>query len=99
MATYLILNLCFLIGVVFLLRIKPRHPSRVWWLVLGLLLILTSVFDSLIITAEIVGYDTQKILGIYIGKAPIEDFFYAIVAVILVPSLWNKFGGAYERSN
>lgn len=69
-----------------------KKPTKAWWLTLAILLVLTAVFDSLIIWAEIVGYDTQKILGLYVGKAPIEDFFYAVLAVVIVPALWNLFG-------
>ena len=69
-------------------RIRARKPSKAWWVTLIALLILTTVFDSLIVGFGIVGYDTNKILGIYIGNAPIEDFFYAFLAVILVPTLW-----------
>ena len=68
-----------------------KKPTKAWWLTLAILLVLTAVFDSLIIWAGIVGYDTQKILGLYVGKAPIEDFFYAVLAVIIVPALWNLF--------
>ncbi|RYF29253.1 MAG: lycopene cyclase domain-containing protein [Chloroflexi bacterium] len=53
-------------------------------------MIMTAVFDSLLIAVGIVGYDLDKILGIYIGKAPIEDFFYAILAAIIIPALWNR---------
>jgi lycopene cyclase domain-containing protein len=53
------------------------------------MLILTAVFDNLIILAGIVGYDETKILGISIGVAPIEDFAYTVVAVLLVPAIWK----------
>jgi lycopene cyclase domain-containing protein len=56
------------------------------------------VFDSLIIAAGIVGYDTAKILGIYIGTAPIEDFMYALLAAVIVPALWKGFG-LYDRKS
>ncbi len=56
-------------------------------------MVLTAVFDNLIILADIVDYDPRLILGLFVYKAPVEDFFYAILAVILVPSLWNRFGG------
>lgn len=69
-----------------------QKPTKTWLYMLIALLILTAVFDSLIIWAGIVGYDTAKILGVYIGFAPIEDFFYAILAAVIVPALWNLFG-------
>jgi hypothetical protein len=36
-----------------------------------------------------VAYDPAKILGIMVGFAPVEDFAYAIVAIVLVPVIWN----------
>ena len=68
-----------------------KKPNKSWWITLAILLVLTAVFDSIIIWAGIVGYDTQKILGLYVGKAPVEDFFYALLAVLIVPTLWNLF--------
>jgi len=90
MFTYIILNIVVLaiIGAIFYKRVT--FPSRHWWLMITALLLLTAVFDSLIIATGIVAYDTSKLLGIYIGIAPIEDFFYAILAAILIPLLWHK---------
>ena len=92
MATYLLVNLLFMALVALLLRIRPRMPSRNWWVLLTVLLLLTAVFDSMIVYFEVVGYDSSKLLGVYVGYAPIEDFFYAILAAVLVPWAWNRFG-------
>ena len=54
-----------------------------------LMLTLTLIFDNVIIGTGIVDYDPEKISGIRLGYAPIEDFAYTIVALILVPSLFN----------
>ena len=53
------------------------------------MVLLTAIFDNLIIWAGIVAYDPEKISGIKIGIAPIEDFSYTVVAVILVPTIFN----------
>jgi lycopene cyclase domain-containing protein len=50
---------------------------------------MTAVFDSIIVGLSIVSYDPSKILGIFVGFAPIEDFFYALFACLVVPLLWN----------
>lgn len=99
MATYLILNLVVIAVVIVALRLRPQKPSRAWLLTLIALLILTAIFDSLIVSLGIVGYSPNTLLGIYIGAAPIEDFFYAILAAILVPTLWNKLGDTHARKN
>jgi len=90
--TYLIINLIFLACVAVLFGQHLQKPSKALWSTLIILLILTAVFDSIIVGLDIVNYDQSKILGIVIGKAPIEDFFYAVLAVGMVPALWNLFG-------
>lgn len=99
MATYLVLNLIVIGLVVFALRIRPHKPSRPWTIALIGLLVLTAIFDNVIISLGIVGYDPTKLLGIYVGLAPVEDFFYAVLAVLLVPVLWNKIGASHDRNN
>ncbi len=90
MATYLIVNLVFIAAIVLLLRV--RKISKVIVMTGIALLLLTLIFDSIIVGFDIVGYHADKIVGVYIGRAPIEDFFYAILACILVPTLWNMKG-------
>ena len=91
MLTYIVLNLIFLLGVVaFLLTLRvtvKRTPVLKTFL---LLLLLTAVFDSLIIWADIVAYDVTKISGLKLGYAPVEDFAYTIAAVLLVPYLFKR---------
>jgi len=89
--TYLIMNLIFLVCMIVLFMQHLVKPTKTWWLTLVALLVLTAIFDSIIIGAGIVGYDPQKILGLYVGLAPVEDFFYAVLAVVMVPTLWNLF--------
>lgn len=56
------------------------------------LCVLTIVFDTLMIAADLYVYDPDKILGVYIWDAPIEDFAYAIAAAIGMPVLWTALG-------
>jgi lycopene cyclase domain-containing protein len=90
MATYLVLNVIVLLAVTIVARWRRFRFGRRWTLPVIGLLILTLVFDNVIILAGIVTYDPAKILGVYLGKAPVEDFAYAIVASILVPVLWRR---------
>jgi len=89
METYLLINIVFILGVILAFRIKIKKPSKKAWLLLAILLVLTAIFDSIIVGLDIVGYVPTNILGIYIGNAPIEDFFYAVLATLLVPVVWN----------
>ena len=99
MATYIVLNTVYLVAV---LAILKRRGLLVWnrsvLVTLCIMIVCTAIFDSLIIAAGIVDYDTTKILGVYIGAAPIEDFMYALLAVAIVPALWKGFG-LYDRKN
>ena len=80
MVTYLLLNLIFLAAVLATLRLA-RVPIR--WkhtgITIAILLVFTAVFDSFIVSLGIVGYDTSKTLGVTIGSAPVEYFFYAVL--------------------
>ena len=57
----------------------------------AVMLILTAIFDNVIIATGIVAYDQEKISGIMVDVAPIEDFAYTVLAIVLVPSLFNFF--------
>lgn len=95
MSDYIVLSGCVTIfGLLLaysLASSKTIFDSKVL-VTLVILLALTAVFDSLIIAAGIVGYDTQRILGLYIGRAPIEDFLYTIVVVPLSIAFWRFYG-------
>ncbi len=95
--TYWELDAIFL-GVVALVVVAAlvTHRSPRWLAVLlaaGCLLVLTAVFDNIMIGIGLVGYDRQLISGVFIGRAPIEDFAYAIAAIVLLPSVWVLVGG------
>jgi lycopene cyclase domain-containing protein len=64
---------------------KVMVPSAVF------MLLMTLTFDNLIIGSGIVDYDFSKTSGIRLFLAPIEDFAYTLVALVLVPSLFNFF--------
>jgi lycopene cyclase domain-containing protein len=73
----------------------PRNVRHIL-ITIGILLIFTAVFDSFIVSLGIVAYDHTKLLGLSIGSAPIEDFFYAILAGFMIPLLW-KLTGRYDK--
>ena len=83
--TYLILNVLFIAAVLVVFRKHLKKPTKTWWTMLAALLVLTLVFDNLIIWAGIVAYDPSKLLGWYLGLAPVEDFMYALLAAIREP--------------
>ncbi len=90
MATYIALNLIFLTAVLGVLAWrKVLTCGRAVWLTLVVLLVTTIVFDSLLIHLGMFTYPADKILGIHVGLAPIEDLFYALLAGLAVPAIWR----------
>ncbi|HEX7834091.1 MAG TPA: lycopene cyclase domain-containing protein [Pseudolysinimonas sp.] len=98
--TYWLLNVPFLViaGLVAVAALLTRRAPR--WRAVGLtgvvLLVLTAVFDNVLVATGIVGYDASRISGVLVGVAPLEDFAYAIAAVVLLPSLWALTGGGLD---
>ncbi len=94
--TYWALNAIFLalVAAVALAAVLSHRGPR--WASVGLVLVgvlvLTAVFDNVMISIGLVGYDAAKISGVFVGAAPLEDFAYAIAAVVLLPSLWVLLG-------
>lgn len=75
-----------------------RHLGLGWWVqtlltVLGLVL-LTIVFDSLMIAVDLFRYDHEQLLGLFVGLAPAEDLAWPVAAGLLLPSLWELLTGS-----
>jgi len=99
---YLLLSLAVLVPVAALsIGLAPRADAhrragftrRDHWLAIAIagvaLMVLTAIFDSLMIHADLFYYADELISGIRIGLAPIEDFAYPIAGVLLLPALWR----------
>jgi lycopene cyclase domain-containing protein len=100
--TYLAVNTVFLIlaalvaGVALWRRPASRRLVVPAGLALLAVLLLTAVFDSIMIGVGLVAYDSALISGLFVGLAPIEDFAYPVAAALLLPAVWSLLGG--ERS-
>jgi lycopene cyclase domain-containing protein len=86
---YLTLNLIFLGLSLLALLLVPRNRWPAYLVGMLPMILITALFDNLIVAAGIVGYDPSKISGILVGMVPIEDFAYTIAAVLIVPSVWS----------
>jgi len=91
--TYWALNAIFLAGVALVVLaavLSSRGPRWASVLLAGLVLLATTaVFDNVMIGIGLVDYNPDLISGAFIGIAPLEDFAYAIAAVLLLPALWH----------
>ena len=91
--TYWLLNAVFLgiVAAVAVATVLTRHVPH--WRAVGLaaipLLVLTAVFDNVLVAVGIVGYHADRTSGVLVGVAPLEDFSYAIAAIVLLPCLWE----------
>ena len=66
---------------------------------LAVMLVLTAIFDNLMIYAGLFGYGSGTLSGVHIGLAPIDDFFYAACAVFLLPGLWWLLGAGRKDAS
>jgi lycopene cyclase domain-containing protein len=87
--TYLTLNAFFVAASLLTLLLVPKNRWPAYLVGLVPMVVMTAVFDNLIVSAGIVAYDPTKITGIMVGAVPIEDFAYTIAAVAIVPSVWS----------
>jgi lycopene cyclase domain-containing protein len=100
--TYWALNVIFLgaVAVVAIAAVLSRRAPS--WLAIaitaGVLLVMTTIFDNVMIGIGLVGYNSSLISGAFVGIAPLEDFAYAVAAVILLPSLWTLLGPRREHA-
>jgi lycopene cyclase domain-containing protein len=101
--TYGLINLPFVIVALIMLAVASRgtgRPSaRAIALTGAIVLVMTAVFDNVMIGIGLVGYDPDRISGLKIGIAPIEDFAYAVVAVVLLPALWSLLPPSRKRDD
>jgi len=93
--TYLLISLPFLAAAAITAWIaRPRERTALrrraiaTAIAAGALLLLTAVFDSLIVGTGIVAYDDAHRSGWTVGLAPVEDFLYPIAGVLLLPAVW-----------
>jgi len=91
--TYWAINAVFLaaVGVLVVAAVLARRGPR--WGAVGIaalvLLVMTAVFDNVMIGIGLVDYDPARISGLRLGVAPIEDFAYTVAVLLGLPALWH----------
>lgn len=102
--TYLQLAACFLAlaavgGIALTLASRGRRPRPLAVvLTLVALVVLTAVFDTVMIASGLFHYSPDHLAGIHIGLAPIEDFAYPLAGVLLLPALWSALRARRRRA-
>ena len=98
--TNIVLNVIVLavLGAVSWRVLRGMRGMPLVWTVLHLC-VLTAVFDTIMIDVGLYVFDPDKILGLYIWGAPLEDFAYAIAAAVGMPVLWVALGRRQTRQD
>jgi len=68
-------------------RPDPRRAAAMAVTAMALV-VLTIVFDSVMVLADLFRYADAQLVGIRVWRAPIEDLAWPIAAALLLPSVW-----------
>jgi lycopene cyclase domain-containing protein len=96
--TYALLAVLFLVvsAVPAVTATLTGRLTTSWWRATGAvalgLVVLTAVFDSVMISFDLFRYDTAALLGPRVARVPIEDFAWPVAAAIALPALWALLG-------
>ncbi|WKN49597.1 lycopene cyclase domain-containing protein [Nocardioides sp. Arc9.136] len=90
-----------LAAAVLVLAAVRRRPGRTWWAATALtaaaLFVLTVVFDSLMIIADLFRYGEGAEPAFLLWKAPVEDLAWPLAAVLALPALWSLLSKEEDR--
>ena len=91
--TYALLVIPFVLitaAVVALSARRPRFGARMAasGIAAIVLVLLTAVFDNLMIALDLFTYPAEHLSGLRIGLAPLEDFSYPLCAAFGVPAVY-----------
>ena len=91
--SYLVLGLVMVAAcaVVALITAARRRLGGRWWAPITVtavvLVVLTIVFDSIMIAADLFRFEEAHLIGVRIGLAPVEDLAWPVAAALLLPSV------------
>jgi len=70
---------------------RPRFGRRMAASAIAavVLMVLTAIFDNVMIAVGLVVYPDELLSGLRIGVAPLEDFSYPLCAAFLVPAVYT----------
>ncbi len=92
--TYPLLILPFLAATAAVTALSARRPGfagrlRASAVAAVVLLILTGIFDNVMIALDLFTYPPEHLSGLRIGLAPLEDFSYPLCAAFGVPAVFT----------
>lgn len=105
--TYLLMSLPFLGVGLIVFAIGAVHARRhgaarryfsSWAAATVALLILTAVFDNVMMAAGFFDYGSEQISGLRLGLMPVEDFLYPLAGALLLSGVWQLLSGRSESA-
>lgn len=99
--TYLLMSLPFVGAAVIVFCAGAVHANRresvgryfaSWAKTCLALLVLTAVFDNVMMAAGLFDYGSEEISGLRLGLIPLEDLLYPFAGALLLAGLWQLFG-------
>ena len=97
--TFVELNIIFLSIAVLVFAVglwrSTQRRTAVSAVVLAMvaMVVLTAIFDNVMIASGLFDYAGHTLNGLHVGLAPIEDFAYPVAAVLLLSGLWLTLTG------
>lgn len=92
-----------LAALVLLIAALLRRPDARWWqrtaVTLVVLLVLTIVFDNLMIAADLFRYEDDLTSGLQVGLAPLEDLAWPVAVSLGLPALGLLLGHEPSRGD
>ena len=90
--TYFLISLPFLAAAALAVGFSLRRPGARRRLLASAcaaaaLVVLTAIFDNIMIAADLYSYPEHLVSGIRIGLAPIEDFAYPLAIAFALPAV------------
>ena len=70
---------------------------KAFWVAYAIVLFFQLIVNGLLTGLEIVRYDPDRILGLRLVYAPVEDIAFGFAMVLITLSLWVRLGAAGER--
>ncbi|WP_105567083.1 lycopene cyclase domain-containing protein [Microbacterium halophytorum] len=74
-------------------RGSARRYLTSWAAATAALLVLTAVFDNVMMAAGFFGYGSEQISGLRLVLMPVEDFLYPIAGALLLSGVWQLLDG------
>lgn len=77
------------LAAVVLGHVGPRPRAAAVAATVLVMLVLTVVFDNVMIAVGLVGYSTSQLGGVHLGLVPLEDLAYPLAGAVVLPFWWT----------